>query len=74
MWLRNPNSGEKSVTMTLFVVGFLVSTLKLLTSGMVIANVHLGTFSGSDFAMAVGALGAIYAARKHSDNLTDKSE
>lgn len=70
MWLIDPQTGEKSVTVTLFTWGFLVCTVKLLTSGITLGSLHLGTFSGSDFAIAVGAIGAIYAARKHSDNIT----
>lgn len=70
MYMKDPKTGEKSVTLTLLMVGFAVCLLKLLTSGMIIGTIQLGTFSGSDFATAVGALGALYAARKHSDNLT----
>lgn len=68
MYMKDPKTGEPSVTITLLVVGFAICLLKLLTSGMVIGTIQLGTFSGSDFATAVGALGALYAARKHTDS------
>jgi hypothetical protein len=67
MYLKDPNSNTPSVSLTLFVTGFMVCTLKLLTSGVVIGKLHLGDFGGTDFAAAVGALGAIYAARRHTD-------
>lgn len=60
----------RETTRKLFIIGFVVCTLKLLTSGCSFGSVKLGEFGGGDFAAAVGALGAIYAARKHSDNLT----
>lgn len=69
-FIKDPKTGEQSVTLTMLVVGFSVSLLKLLTSGMIYGSINLGTFSGADFAEVVGALGAIYAARKHSDNIT----
>jgi hydrogenase/urease accessory protein HupE len=67
MWIRDPKTGEKSVTITAFVAGFGVATLKLLLSGVAVGSVTLQPFSGSDFALVVGALGAIYTARKYSD-------
>lgn len=73
MYMKDPKTGEKSVTLTLLMIGFAVCLLKLLTSGIIIGTIQLGTFSGSDFATAVGALGAVYAARKHSDNVTTNS-
>jgi hypothetical protein len=66
-YLKDPHSNEPSVTLTLFVTGFVICLLKLLTSGIVIGKLHLGDFGGTDFAAAVGALGAIYAARRHTD-------
>lgn len=73
MYMKDPKTGDKSVTLTLLIVGFTICLLKLLTSGIVIGTIQLGTFSGSDFATAVGALGALYAARKHSDNMTSNN-
>jgi hypothetical protein len=67
MWIRDPKTGEKSVTLTAFVTGFGVAVLKLLVSGITIHSVSLSQFSGGDFAAVVGAVGAIYWARKHTD-------
>lgn len=67
MWLVDPKTGEKSVTLTAFVTGFGVATLKLLFSGVSIGSVILSQFTGSDYAMVVGAVGAIYWARKNTE-------
>ena len=67
MFIRDPKTGEKSVTLTAFVVGFGVAVGKLLLSGVAIGGFSLQSFTGTDFAAVVGSLGAIYAARKHTD-------
>jgi hypothetical protein len=67
MWLIDPKTGEKSVTLTMFVIGMIVATLKLALSGITVNKVVFLAFSGTDFAAVVGALGAIYAARKATD-------
>lgn len=68
MWLTDPKSGEKSVTLTAFVSGLAVATLKLLLAGVSVGSVAMSAFSGGDYAAVVGALGAIYAMRKHTDS------
>lgn len=70
MYLRDPKTGEKSVTLTMFVSGFIIAVLKLLTSGIEIGIVKLAVFSGGDFAAVVGALGAVYWARKNTEHET----
>jgi hypothetical protein len=67
MWLSDPKTGEKSVTLTAFIAGFGVATLKLLLSGVAVGSLTLGPFSGSDYAMVVGAVGALYWARKNTE-------
>lgn len=52
----------------LYIVGFVVACFKLLVSGITIYGVTFSTFGGAEFATVVGALGAIYVARNHSDN------
>ena len=65
MWLKDPKTGEKSVTLTTFICGFAVCVIKLLLSGVVIKNTQLGAFTGGDFAASVAALGTIYWARRN---------
>lgn len=67
MWITDPDTGKKSVTVTLFVIGYVTCLLKLLTSGMSFGTLSLGAFTASDFAIIVSSLGAIYWGRKHTD-------
>jgi len=53
------------VTLTLLVIGFIACLGKLLLSGLELGSFHVNAFGGGDFAAAVGALGALYAARRH---------
>jgi hypothetical protein len=69
MWLKDPNSGQKSVTLTAFVTGFLVCLFKLVFSGVAIGNFKLAIFTGIDFASAITALGGVYSLKTHVDNL-----
>jgi hypothetical protein len=69
------SNGNPSVTVTAFVVGFVVASTKLLFSGMTIGELTLSQFSGVDFAAAVGALGAIYSLRRNkTDDLDSNKE
>ncbi len=73
MYLKDPDTKLPSVSLTLLITGFVPCLLKLLTSGIQFGNMNLGTFTGSDFAIAVGALGALYWGRKYTkDKSTDK--
>ena len=57
-------SGKKSVTVTAFVLGFITVNLKLLASGLTVGAYTMSTFTGVDYAAALGALGAIYVMRR----------
>lgn len=67
MYLKDPKTGERSVTLTAFVVGFAICVVKLIASGVTIHGFILSPFSGVDFGAAVGALGGIYALRRMND-------
>jgi len=62
--LLTDSEGKKSATLTAFVVGFLVINAKLLISGLTIAGYTMTAFTGSDYGIALGALGAIYVLRR----------
>ena len=64
MWLIDPKTKEPSVTLTAFITGFAVAVLKLMTSRIELGGLKMSQFSGTDFAAAVGALGAIYVMRR----------
>lgn len=63
MWIKDTTS-NKSITATAFVVGFVIVNLKLLVAGLTLAGISFSPFSGSDYGIAVGALGAIYVLRR----------
>jgi len=65
-YLKEPNSGRESVTLTVFLLGFVVCTAKLLLSGIKTNIIVFEQFSGMDYGAALSALGAIYVIRKHT--------
>lgn len=65
IWINDPKDGKPSVTLTLLISGFALCAMKLLGSGLEVGSIKLAVFGGGDFAAAVGALGALYAARRH---------
>ncbi len=56
--------GKPCIVTTAFVLGFIVVNLKLILSGVTIKEVVLNSFTGSEYAVAIGALGAIYVMRR----------
>jgi len=65
---------KKSLTASAFFYGFLIVNLKLLGSGMTVYGVVLAPFTGSEYAMALSALGAVYVLRRNTEvkNESDK--
>ena len=72
IYLSDPKTGDKSVTLTAFVVGFAVSCCKLLLSGITFAGITLSPFSGSEFGIAVAAVGGIYVLRRQTTEKQDQ--
>jgi len=58
------SKGNKSATTTVFIIGSLVATLKLLLAGSTFGSVSFGDFSGIDAAAVFAALGSIYSLRR----------
>lgn len=71
MFLKD-SSGKRSITMSAFVVGFLVVNAKLLLSGVTIAGFTMTPFTGSEYSMAVAALGGVYIMRRNKQEGEDK--
>lgn len=69
-FLFRDSKGNKSVTMTSFVLGFLVVNFKLIMSGIEVGATKFTEFSGSDYGVALGALGAIYVLRRSGSDTT----
>lgn len=67
MYLKDPKTNQKSATLTILMSTFGICLLKLLIAGVSYKEFSAGAFSGADFATAVGAAGAIYGFRKHTD-------
>jgi len=68
MWLKDPKTGEKSVSLTAFAVGFVTLLLKLLLSGVVVKELNFGSLAASEFALAITPLAALYWGRKNTDS------
>ena len=71
MWLKDPKTGKKSVTLTLFLIAFMVAITKVLLAGLTIKELSFGAFTGADFAAVVGAMGGVYGFRKFTDKDKD---
>ena len=67
MLLKDTN-GNKSITMTAFVIGFIVVNAKLILSGMTLWGVVLAPFTGVEYGASLAALGGIYILRRKGDN------
>lgn len=66
--------GNPSTNRTVFLYGSLVCIGKLALSGMNLKLFQIPVFSGSDFGMALAALGAVYSLDKHVGNLAEKDK
>lgn len=73
-FLFKDSRGNKSTTMTAFVVGFVIVNLKLIFSGVTVGGLTLAAFSGSEYAAAVAALGAIYVLRRSGQSTDTKDD
>jgi len=67
-FLLRDTAGKKSSTLTVFILGAIVVNMKLIFSGMTFAGITLSDFSGSDYGVAMGALGAIYVLRRSTSS------
>lgn len=63
-YLKDSN-GKPSITTTAFFLGFIVINLKLILSGVDYKGIKFSDFTGSDYGMAMAALGAIYVLRNN---------
>lgn len=63
-YLLPDSEGAPSTTRSVFFYGCMICLTKLAVSGVTIGPLALGSFGGSDFALAIGALGGIYSLDK----------
>lgn len=71
--LVTDTNGNKSITATAFIIGFLVINVKLLFGGTSIGPLVLLPFTGGEYAAAVAALGGVYVLRR-KDGKTKESK
>jgi hypothetical protein len=67
MWLTDPKTGEKSVTLTLLVLVFIIATFKLLFASATLFGITFSSFGGIDFGATLSSVSVIYAYRKKTD-------
>ena len=70
LYSAHPKTGEKSVTLTAFWIGFIIVMIKIIISDMTIAGKLMPHFSGLDGSMLISALGGLYSLRKYSESRT----
>lgn len=68
-FLLKDTKGNKSSTLTVFILGALVVNFKLLFSGMTFGGLTLAPFTGAEYGIAMAALGSIYVLRRNTDPL-----
>lgn len=68
------NEGNPCPTTTVFIYGCVVCVIKLALSGSHIAGILIPSFGGSEFGIAIGALGGIYSLQNHVKNLGKEKE
>lgn len=59
---------------SVFRIAFAVVLLKFALGGMTLFGHEIPIFTGSDFAMALAAVGGIHSVSKHIDNLAKKGK
>lgn len=67
MWITDPKTGEKSVSLTMMLVGFGFALVRVVLSGIDLGFIKFATFSGSEFALIFSPLAALYWGRKKTD-------
>lgn len=65
-FFTHDSAGKPSITRSAFALGFLIVNLKLIFSGVELAGIKLAAFSGTEYAAALTALGAVYVMRRAS--------
>ena len=66
-FLLTDTKGNKSATLTAFVLGFVAVNIKLLIAGLTFGEYTMSDFTGVDYAAALAALGSIYVLRRNSE-------
>jgi hypothetical protein len=73
MYLKDEN-GQESATLTMFVVGFIAVTAKMLLSGVAFGDIVISAFSGIEYGTSIAALGGVYTLRKRDKKKSKDAE
>ena len=63
-FFTHDSKGERSITRTVFILSSLVVNVKFLFEDLTIRGFKTSPLSGTEYAVALGAAGAIYVLRK----------
>jgi tetrahydromethanopterin S-methyltransferase subunit E len=74
IWLTDPVTKQPSVTLTAFVWGFAVCTVKLLIGDVAYGALNLGHFGGGEYSAAIAALGGVYVMRRNLNANTSTTQ
>jgi hypothetical protein len=73
IFIKDPATGQPSIPASAFVLGFVTILGKYAVAGMTFGAVKMSDMSGSDFSLAIAALGGIYSLHAFVQNKTDSS-
>ena len=74
LMLKDPATQQPSTNRTVFLYGALICIAKLALSGVDLHFLKAPVFNGSDFGVAIAALGGIYSLDKHIGNISRKDD
>lgn len=72
LWIRDPDNGKPSVTLSLLIYGLALASFKLLTSDLNLFGVKFPPFAGGEFAVVLVAVAGLYGWRKGQKRKTDR--
>lgn len=67
MWIKDPKTQEKSVTLTMMVIAFLIAMAKWTFGGMEMFGFNIPAFDPTAATVMVGFTSGLYGGRKYTD-------
>lgn len=67
MWIKDPKTSKKSVTVSILVATFIMASAKLLLAGLTFKDLTFGSFEPSGWALMMTTAAGLYWGRKHTD-------
>ena len=69
MWIKDPKTKEKSVTLPLLMSTFAIASIKLIVSGIAFKDLSFSPFDAQGWALMITTAGGLYWGRKHTDKV-----